>query len=164
MRPLTATKPKGLVEVAGRPLLDYSFDSLLAVGVDRLVVVVGYRGSDIADHYGDRYRGTPVRYVEQAERLGTAHALRQAVPVADPPLVVMHGDNVCRTNLDAVVERHREADAAATLLVGRVSREAARRTGVVTTDADGRPTGFVEKPYVCHPKPVDLDISAASKD
>jgi len=146
MRPLTATKPKGLVEVAGRPLLDYSFDSLLAVGVDRLVVVVGYRGSDIADHYGDRYRETPVRYVEQAERLGTAHALRQAVPVADPPLVVMHGDNVCRANLDAVVERHREADAAATLLVGRVSREAARRTGVVTTDADGRPTGFVEKP------------------
>ena len=146
MRPLTAEKPKSLVEVAGQPLLDHGFDALLSVGVEQLVVVVGYRGRDIVDHYGDSYRGTPVEYVEQADRLGTAHALQQAIPAVEAPFVVLHGDNVCRTNLGRVVERHRETDAAATLLVESVSREEARTTGVVETDGDGRVTGLVEKP------------------
>jgi len=146
MRPLTADRPKALVDVAGRPLLSHVFDALLSVGVDRLVTVVGYRGDDIVARYGDSYRETPVDYVEQAEQLGTAHALEQALPAVDAPFVVLHGDNVCRANLDSVVARHRETDAAATLLVESVSREQARTTGVVETDADGRPTGFVEKP------------------
>src|SRR6056297_2856439 len=146
MRPLTAEKPKSLVEVAGQPLLDHGFDALLSVGVERLVVVVGYRGRDIVDHYGDSYRGAPVEYVEQTDRQGTAHALQQAMPVVEAPFVVLHGDNVCRANLGRVVERHRETDAAATLLVESVAREEAKTTGVVETDGDGRVTGLVEKP------------------
>lgn len=146
MGSLTDDRPKPLVEVAGKPLLEHAFESLLSVGVERLVVVVGYRGDAIRDRYGEHYRETPVEYVEQSERLGTAHALEQAMPLVDPPVVVMNGDNVCRANLDAVVKRHRERDAAATLLVESVTREQARTTGVVVTDDAGRPTGFVEKP------------------
>ncbi|MBX0322950.1 nucleotidyltransferase family protein [Halomicroarcula sp. F13] len=146
MRPLTAEQPKGLVDVAGRPLLAHGFDALRSVGVDRVVVVVGYRGADVVEHFGDSYRGTPLEYVRQDDRLGTAHALAQALPVVDPPLIVLNGDNVCRANLDAVVRHHRESDAAATLLVERMSRETARQTGVVETDAEGRVTGLVEKP------------------
>jgi glucose-1-phosphate thymidylyltransferase len=146
MRPLTADRPKALVEVAGRPLLEHAFDALLSVDIDRFVVVVGYRGETIVDRYGGGYRGRPVECVEQTERLGTAHALAQATPTAEAPFVALNGDNVCRANLDAVVERHRETEAAATLLVESVSREQARGTGVVETDAEGRPIGFVEKP------------------
>jgi len=146
LRPLTADRPKALVAVAGQPLLEHAFDALLSVGVGRLVVVVGYRGDQIVDCYGDSYRETPVRYVEQAEQLGTAHALEQAMDVVTPPLVVMNGDNVCRANLDAVADRHRETDAAATLLVESVPREQARQTGVVETDGAGRVRGLVEKP------------------
>jgi len=146
MRPLTADRPKALVEVAGQPLLSHALDALLSVGVDRVVVVVGYRGEAIVDRFGDSYRGTPLAYVEQREQLGTAHALDQALPDVSAPLVVMNGDNVCRADLGAVVERHRETDADATLLVETVSREQARQTGVVETDADGHVTGLVEKP------------------
>jgi len=146
MRPLTAEQPKALVTVAGQPLLSHGFDALLSVGVERVVVVVGYRGDDIVAHYGDSYRGIPIEYVDQPEQLGTAHALAQALPAVEAPFVVLNGDNVCRANLGAVVERHRETDAAATLLVETVSREEARATGVVETDGDGRVTGLVEKP------------------
>jgi glucose-1-phosphate thymidylyltransferase len=146
LRPLTADRPKALVDVAGRPLVEHAFDALRSVGVDRIAVVVGYRGEQILDRYGDSYRGTALTYVEQAEQLGTAHALDQAMPAVDPPLVVMNGDNVCRANLGAVVDHHRETEAAATLLVESVSREQARTTGVVETDGDGRVTGLVEKP------------------
>jgi glucose-1-phosphate thymidylyltransferase len=146
MRPLTADTPKALVPVAGEPLLSYAFDSLVSVGVDRLIVVIGYRGEDIAEYYGDSYHDTPIRYVEQSKQLGTAHALKQALPIAEPPVVLMNGDNICRANLHAVVARHRDTDAAATLLVDSAPREQAQTTGVVETDAEGRPTGFVEKP------------------
>ena len=116
MRPLTADRPKGLVEVAGQPLLTHCFDTLLSVGVDRLVVVVGYRGDDIVSRYGDQYRDAPIAYVRQDDRLGLAHALEQARPAVDGTFVVLNGDNVCRANLAAAVERHRETDASATLL------------------------------------------------
>ena len=146
MRPLTADKPKGLVEVAGQPLLTHCFDTLLSVGVDRLVVVVGYRGDDIVSHYGERYRDTPIAYVRQDEQLGLAHALEQARTAVDGTFVVLNGDNVCRANIDAAIERHRETDASATLLVEEVGRDQASQTGVVTTDGEGQVTGLVEKP------------------
>jgi len=146
MGPLTADQPKALVTVAGQPLVEHVFDALLSVGVDRFVVVVGYHGAAIVERYGDGYRETPIQYAEQTDRLGTAHALARAIPAVDAPFVVANGDNVCRANLDAVVERHRGTDAAATLLVESVSREQARTTGVVETDGDGRVTGLVEKP------------------
>lgn len=146
MRPLTADRPKALVEVAGEPLLTHGFETLRSLGTDRIVVVIGYRGDDVVARYGDSYRDVSLDYVRQDEQLGTAHALRQALPIADAPFVVLNGDNVCRANLDDVVARHRRTDAAATLLVERVSRERARETGVIETDADGRVTGLVEKP------------------
>ncbi|WP_336329367.1 MULTISPECIES: nucleotidyltransferase family protein [unclassified Haloarcula] len=146
MRPLTADKPKGLVEVAGKPLLTHCFDTLLSVGVDRLVVVIGYRGDDIVARYGERYRDTPIAYVRQDEQLGLAHALEQARSAVDGTFVVLNGDNVCRANLDGAIERHRETDASATLLVEDVSRAEAKTTGVVTTDDENRVTGLVEKP------------------
>ncbi len=146
MRPLTADKPKGLVEVAGKPLLTHCFDTLLSVGVDRLVVVIGYRGDDIVAHYGEQYRDTPIAYVRQDEQLGLAHALEQARTAVDGTFVVLNGDNVCRANLDGAIEHHRETDASATLLVEDVSRAEAKTTGVVTTDNGGQVTGLVEKP------------------
>ncbi|KAA9399721.1 nucleotidyltransferase family protein [Haloarcula sp. CBA1130] len=146
MRPLTADKPKAMVEVAGTPLLTHCFDTLLSVGVDRLVVVIGYRGDDIVAHYGERYRDTPIAYVRQNEQLGLAHALEQARSAVDGTFVVLNGDNVCRANLGDAVERHRETDASATLLVEDVSRAEAKTTGVVMTDETGRVTGLVEKP------------------
>ncbi|MFY4812651.1 nucleotidyltransferase family protein [Haloarcula argentinensis] len=146
MRPLTADRPKGLVEVNGKPLLTHCFETLLSVGVDRLVVVIGYRGDDIVSHYGKQYRDTPVEYVRQDEQLGLAHALEQASTAVDGTFVMLNGDNVCRANLSDAVARHRETDASATLLVEDVSRAAAETTGVVTTDGEGRVTGLIEKP------------------
>ena len=146
MRPLTADKPKGLVEVAGTPLLTHCFDTLLSVGVDRFVVVVGYRGDDIVSYYGDQYRDTPITYVRQDEQLGLAHALEQASSAVDGTFVMLNGDNVCRANVGDALDRHRSSDATATLLVEDVSRAEARSTGVVTTDDEGQVTGLVEKP------------------
>jgi glucose-1-phosphate thymidylyltransferase len=145
LRPLTAERPKGLVDVAGKPLLTHVFETLVSLGVTELVVVVGYRADDIREHYDNSFEGTPITYVEQTERRGLGHAVLQAEPVVDGDFVVLNGDNVCRANTGAVVDRHRETDADATLLVESVSRDRASEGGVIDHD-DGAVEGLVEKP------------------
>jgi len=77
MRPLTDRRPKPLLPVGDRSLLERVFDTVAGV-VDEFVVVVGYRGDAIRDAIGESYRSYPVHYVEQAEALGTAHAVARA--------------------------------------------------------------------------------------
>jgi glucose-1-phosphate thymidylyltransferase len=145
MRPLTADRPKGLVEVGDAPLLTHVFRALVPLDPAELVVVVGYRGEQIRDRYGDTFEGTPIAYVRQDERRGLGHAVLQAAPLVDGDFLVMNGDNVCRANLADLLTRHRETDADATLLVERVSKERAGRGGVLDTEG-GEVVGLVEKP------------------
>lgn len=149
LRPLTEDKPKGLVEVAGKPLLTHVFDALQTLervtSLEEIIVVVGYRSDQIRSFYGDSFEGTPLRYVTQERRRGLAHALLQAEPHISDDFVSLNGDNVIRANLADVVVRHRESDADVTTLVERVSRERATKGAAFELD-DGDVTGIVEKP------------------
>lgn len=145
LEPLTTDRPKGLVEVAGKPLLSHVFETLVDLGVSEIVVVVGYRGDDVRDRYGAAFDGVPITYARQSEQRGLAHALLQTEPHVEGDFVVLNGDNVCRANLADVVDRGRETDADATLLVERVPRERARQSGVVVRE-DGTVVDLVEKP------------------
>jgi glucose-1-phosphate thymidylyltransferase len=143
---VTDDRPKALVEIATRPLLSYAFDAL-APCVTEYVVVVGYLGERIREHFGNAYRGTPITYVEQPSRDGLADAIGRAESVIEDDFVQFNGDNVLRGNVSEVVGVHRQRDADVTLLVERVSRERAKRGGVLAmADGDNRPTGVVEKP------------------
>lgn len=145
LEPLTTNQPKGLVEVSGKALLTHVFETLVDLAVSEIVVIVGYRGDDIREQYGDAFDGVPITYARQSEQRGLAHALLQAEPYVEGEFVVLNGDNVCRANLTAVVDRHRETEADATLLIERVSRERAKQSGVVDQN-DGAVDGLVEKP------------------
>jgi glucose-1-phosphate thymidylyltransferase len=144
LRPATDDRPKALVEIAGRPLLSYVLDSI-GPSVTGYVVVIGYLGDRIRERFGDAYEGTPISYVEQPRRDGLADAVGRATSVVTEDFVQLNGDNVLRGNVREVVETHRERDADATLLTERVSRERARRGGVLSVEG-GSPTGIVEKP------------------
>jgi glucose-1-phosphate thymidylyltransferase len=144
LRPFTDDQPKALIEVGGRPLLTHVFETL-SPHVSEHVVVVGYLGDRIREHYGSVFEGTPITYVEQSEPRGLADAVLQAAPVVEGPFLQLNGDNVLRGNVGEVVTRHRETAADATLLVDHVSADRARRGGVLDLD-DGAVVGLVEKP------------------
>jgi glucose-1-phosphate thymidylyltransferase len=145
LRPLTDDRPKGLVEVAGTPILTHAFEALRAAGVDGIVVVVGYLGEQIVDRYGDRYRDVPLTYAWQDERLGLGHAVSQAAEHVAGDMMVWNGDNVGSVNLSELIARHRGTGAMATLLVDDVSRERATAGAAFVLD-DGEPVEVVEKP------------------
>ena len=146
LRPLTEDKPKGMVEVAGKPILTHCFDQLVELGVDQLVVVVGYMKEKIIDHYGDEFDGVPITYTHQREQKGLAHALLTVEDHIDDDFMLMLGDNIFQANLDDVVKRHREERADAAFLVEEVPWDEASRYGVCDTNKYGEITDVVEKP------------------
>ena len=152
LRPLTDNKPKGLVDVAGAPILTHCFERLTALGIDEIVVVVGYEGQQIVNHYGDSFKRASLTYVWQAERLGLAHALLQARPHVDGTFLTVNGDNVFGTAPQVLLDTVRENDVDGAVYVESVSTAEAQQTGVVELAdgrvvdlADGRVVDLVEK-------------------
>lgn len=95
MRPLTASRPKPMLPVAGRPLVEYALDAAIEAGASELVFVVGYAAECVRSHFGDAYRDVPIEYAVQPQRRGTADALRVAVPYLDSePFAVLNGDSL----------------------------------------------------------------------
>ena len=146
LRPLTEDKPKGMVEVDGKPLITHCFDQLIELGADELIVVVGYMKEKIIDHYGDAYEDVPITYTHQREQKGLAHALLTAEEHIDDDFMLILGDNIFQANLADVVRRQREERADAAFLVEEVPWEEASRYGVCDTNQYGEITDVVEKP------------------
>ncbi|WP_049911718.1 bifunctional sugar-1-phosphate nucleotidylyltransferase/acetyltransferase [Halorubrum kocurii] len=139
MRPLTDRRPKPLLPVGDRSLLERVFDTTVDI-VDEFVVVTGYRGEAIREKIGESYRDRPVHYVEQVEALGTAHAVAQAEPVIDDDFLVLNGDVVVDASLPRALAEAEGMAVAATEVPDP------RAYGVLSTTDDGSLAGIVEKP------------------
>lgn len=95
MRPHTLTVPKSLLEVAGRPFVDWQLERLAACGLRDVVMCVGHLGEQIRAHVGDGSRfGVRVLWSEEGPRLlGTGGAIRAALPLLSPTFLVTYGDS-----------------------------------------------------------------------
>ena len=96
MRPLTATRPKPLVEVAGKPLLDHCLDRLRAAGVKKAVVNVHYLADALEAHLANRVQGLEIAVSDEREQLlETGGGLVKALPLIDAdPFLVVNSDNL----------------------------------------------------------------------
>jgi glucose-1-phosphate thymidylyltransferase len=146
LRPLTEDKPKGMVEIDGKPILTHCFEQLADLGADEFVVVVGYLKEKIIQHYGDEFAGIPITYAHQREQKGLAHALIMVEEHIDGDFMLMLGDNVFQANLEDVVQRHQEDRADAAFLVEEVPWDEASRYGVCDTNKYGEIVDVIEKP------------------
>lgn len=146
LRPLTEDKPKGMVEVDGKPILTHCFERLTALDADELIVVVGYKKQKIIEHYEDEFDETPITYTHQREPLGIAHALLTAEELIDDDFMLMLGDNIFDANLQDVINRQQEDRADAAFLVEEVPWDEASRYGVCDTNKYGEIVEVIEKP------------------
>ncbi len=145
IRPLSANTPKPMLPVAGKPLVEHTADAAVEAGTERLVFVVGYREKEIRSHFGDTYRGTPVRYATQETPQGTADALQEAAPYLDGPFAVLNGDSLYEpADIDELF------DSCPSVAATRVPNPS--NYGVLSTDG-GVVTDIVEKP---EEPPTDL--------
>jgi len=78
MRPLTNKKPKALVRLRGKPLLEHVLESFKRAGIEEAFLVVGFGADKIMKRFGGNFNGMKLSYVEQKIAMGTAHAVLQA--------------------------------------------------------------------------------------
>jgi mannose-1-phosphate guanylyltransferase len=150
--PLTANRPKHLLEVGGVPFLEHQISRLATAGVGHVVLATSYRAELFQPVLGDGSRwGVRLDYVTEREPLGTAGAIRHVADLldADPEgaVVILNGDILSGHDLAAQLEdfesprEGRPVDVSLHL----VEVEDARAFGCVPTDAGGRVTEFTEK-------------------
>lgn len=137
--------PKVLVPVGGRPMVRYVVDALQAAGVNRLVVVVGYRADLVRAELG----GIPgVEFAEQREQLGTGHAVmmcREALASHHGPAVIVAGDSPMLQAASVATLLAEFDRRGAACLLGTVERENPTGYGRVVRNAAGEFTGIVEE-------------------
>jgi NDP-sugar pyrophosphorylase family protein len=145
LRPLTDDRPKAMVEVAGRPIVEHQLRWLAANGVRDVVVSLGYQAEILRRHVGDGSElGVEVRYAVESEPLGRGGGLRFASgELAHPrdPFFGVNGDVICRFNLPAMVELHLRLQVLVTVALASYRSN----WGVVELDGE-KITGFVQSP------------------
>jgi mannose-1-phosphate guanylyltransferase len=144
LRPLTATTPKPMLPFCGEPFLAGVLARLAAIGVERVLLVVGADPSPFARlrPYADPL-GIRLDAVPEPEPLDTAGGVRAALEQVSGTFLVLNGDILTDVDLGAAVTAHRRASAVATLTLTRV--EDTSSFGVCVLDGT-RITDFVEKP------------------
>ena len=93
MMELTGSIPKPMLEIAGKPILEYKLDAL-PQEVDEIVLVIGYLKEVIERHFGSSYNGKKITYIEQKNLNGTAGALWSARAILKDRFLVMMGDDM----------------------------------------------------------------------
>ncbi len=152
MRPHTHTKPKVLLQVAGKPMLGHILDELSQYEVDEICLVVGHLGDAIRD-YVTRSYDFNFRFVTQSELKGLGHAIwmtREQERDDQSPLLIILGD----TLFDADFRRIIGSDSN---WIGVREVEDPRRFGIIRVGDDERITGMIEKPEREH-APSNLAI------
>jgi NDP-sugar pyrophosphorylase family protein len=146
LRPLTLHTPKPIVPILERPFLHYQLDLLKQVPeVDEVILSLNYQPRRIEEIFGDGSEaGMSIRYVVEPAPLGTAGAVRYAGESLHDSVVVFNGDVLTNIDLAAVIARHRERKAKATIVLTPVENPSAY--GLVETDTDGNIRRFLEKP------------------
>jgi UDP-N-acetylglucosamine diphosphorylase / glucose-1-phosphate thymidylyltransferase / UDP-N-acetylgalactosamine diphosphorylase / glucosamine-1-phosphate N-acetyltransferase / galactosamine-1-phosphate N-acetyltransferase len=100
MRPLTYKKPKTMLQVGGKPIIQYNIEALKRAGIKDILMVVGYKKSSIKAHFKNGIKhGVNITYINQKEQLGTAHAIGTLKEITNEPFIVLNGDIIINSLL-----------------------------------------------------------------
>ena len=146
LRPLTIHTPKSIVPIFNRPFLTYQIELLKQIPeIDEIILSLNYQPRRIEELFGDgRDLGVKLRYVVEPTPLGTAGAVRYAGESLTDSVLVFNGDVLTQIDLAAVITRHRERHALATIVLTPVDNPSAY--GLVETDSESNVRRFIEKP------------------
>lgn len=130
LKPFTVTRPKVMIPVGDKPILEYVVNALQESGIIDIIMVVGYKREKIMDYFGDGHKwGVNIVYVEQFQQLGTAHALRQVSHMINDRFLVINGDTIIDSSAIKEIVRVSSGDAA----MLTVTVDKAHQYGVVKT-------------------------------
>jgi UDP-N-acetylglucosamine diphosphorylase/glucosamine-1-phosphate N-acetyltransferase len=145
LHPLTLTRPKPLVPVGGKPIVDHVLAALKHAGVDEAVFIVNYMAQSLQSHLGDGTKyGMKFEYAVQEHLKGTADAASFAEPFVKDDFLLTYGDWLTTPSaIDMVLQTHEREKPTAT--IGVVPVENPEHYGIVEVD-DSYIKRIIEKP------------------
>lgn len=145
LRPLTCKRPKPLVPVANRPVMEYCIDLVRDLGIKEAGVTLQYLPKMIEEYFGDGSDyDLRLHYFIEDKPLGTAGSVKNAASILDETFIVISGDALTDFDLRPALKLHQEYGALATLVLTTVDNPL--EYGVVITNSDGSIRVFLEKP------------------
>lgn len=139
LRPLTLTTPKPLLEIGGKPIIDYNIDLLHSYGVTDITVTVNYLAEEIEAHFAD----TDVKCVREPSALGTIGSASLIDLPAGGATIIMNSDLLTTISLEDMYLRHLSEEADIT--IAAIPYNVSVPYAILTTDG-ARVTGLEEKP------------------
>lgn len=155
MQPLTITRPKTMLPVAGKPMMQYNIKYLKEMGITDILIVVGYKKEEVMDYFKDGSKfGVNIEYVTQEEQLGTAHAIGFGKDFVDDSVLILNGDIIIDSDLlKDIVDFYEESDHDTLMVLTEV--EDPRPYGVVGIENE-QVIKIVEKPNTIEEAPSNL--------
>lgn len=169
LRKIISDKPKPMVDVLGRPFLEYQLRYLKHLGFTDLILSVGYMAKYIMDYFGNgRCLGLNLTYLVEESPLGTGGAIRQAKNLIDDTVMVLNGDTYYSLDFRSCLDTHKRLGGLISIIA--CLKEDATDYGRIVVDENGRITAFDEKPsakgtfpvsagaYFIEPEALDLFV------
>jgi len=148
LMPITSTRPKPMIPIAGKPILEHTILGLKDAGIDEILLIVGYKDNVIKEYFGngDDKLGVKIEYVTQEENLGTAHATGYAKDfVKDNVFLMMYGDLV----VDPIIFKDVLKEFKEKKIEGLISLKEVNNPqdfGIISLNSDGLVENIIEKP------------------
>lgn len=168
LRPLTLTKPKALIDMQGKTIVEHVIELLKKHDISDVVLSVGYLKDQIKNYFGDGSNfGVKISYIEETEPLGTAGPLNKLPKKITETFIASNGDELKEIDIKDMLRFHKNHGGLATLALTRVKDPSLY--GVAKMDGD-KILEFVEKPskeeapsnlinagfYILEPEVIDL--------
>jgi bifunctional UDP-N-acetylglucosamine pyrophosphorylase/glucosamine-1-phosphate N-acetyltransferase len=146
LQPITSTRPKHLIAVGGKPILEHCLNAVKASGIDEVSVVIHYMGEAIRQHFGDGKKfGLKIEYIEQKALLGTGNAVSMVEPYMKDDFLLVYGDLLFSAEVvRKVTDLHQKEKPSATMAV--VPVENPEDYGIVELEDEKHVKRIVEKP------------------
>jgi len=145
LRPLTTNRPKPMVPIVNKPMLEHTLNLLKQHGFRDVILTLHYLPNVIRDYFqeGDEF-DVKLTYLIEEKPLGTAGGVKNAERYLDDTFVVFSGDVLTDIDLSKALNFHKQTGASATIVLTRVPNPT--EYGIVITDKTGRIKKFLEKP------------------
>ena len=145
LRPLTSNRPKPMIPVLNRPVLEHAVKLLKRYGISDIVMTLFYLPDNVQNYFGDGSEWeTFITYSVEETALGTAGGVKKAAEEWKDTVIVLSGDGIIDFDLKSILDFHREKKSPLTIVLTRVKKPT--EYGIVITAEDGRIERFLEKP------------------
>ncbi len=146
LQPLTATRPKHLINVAGKPILQYCLEAVKKAGIEDVIIVTHYMDEAIRNYFGEGQKlGLNLSYVKQKSILGTGNAANEAEHYLDGDFVLVYGDLLFGyDSVKKVLELFKQEKPVA--VMGVVPVDNPESYGIIEQDNQKNVKRIIEKP------------------